>query len=75
MDDVYIVGAGMTPLGKHLDQSVKALTRRAVHAALSDAGTTMSVIDAAWFANTRQGVLQGQHGIRGQCALRAMGFF
>lgn len=74
MDDVYIVGVGMTPLGKHLDQSVKALTRRAVHAALSDAGTTMSAIEAAWFANTRQGVLQGQHGIRGQCALRAMGF-
>ncbi|HHG5368165.1 TPA: thiolase family protein [Pseudomonas aeruginosa] len=74
MDDVYIVGVGMTPFGKHLDHSVKQLTERAVTAALVDAGCTMGHIDAAWFSNTRQGVLQGQHGIRGQCALRAMGF-
>ena len=74
MDEVYIVGAGMTPLGKHLDWSVKALTERAVKAALADAGCAQSDIESAWFSNTRQGVLDGQHGIRGQCALRAMGF-
>lgn len=74
MDDVYIVGVGMTPLGKHLDQSVKQLTARAVTTALADAACGMVDIEAAWFSNTRQGVLQGQHGIRGQCALRAMGF-
>ncbi len=27
-----------------------------------------------WFCNTRQGALEGQHGIRGQAALRAYGF-
>jgi acetyl-CoA acetyltransferase len=32
------------------------------------------VIEAAWFSNTRQGALEGQHGIRGQIALRAFGF-
>lgn len=74
MDDVYIVGVGMTPLGKHLEQSVKQLTARAVNAAVVDAGCNLARIDAAWFSNTRQGVLQGQHGIRGQCALLAMGF-
>lgn len=72
-EDVFIVGAGITPLGKHLDLSVKALTERAVTAALSDAGARLDQIEAAWFANTRQGIFEGQHGIRGQCALRPLG--
>lgn len=74
MSSVYIVGVGMTPLGRHLSHSVKDLTRTAVQAALHDAGCDQQAIESAWFSNTRQGVLQGQHGIRGQCALRAMGF-
>jgi len=72
--NVYIVGIGMTPLGKHLDKSVKDLSREAVTAALADAGAGMGDIEAAWFCNPRQGVLEGQHGIRGQAVLRAMGF-
>ena len=71
---VYVVGIGMTPLGKHLDQSVKQLTARSVNLALEDAGITRDDIDAAWFSNTRQGALEGQHGIRGQIALKAAGF-
>lgn len=74
MSGVLVIGAGMTPLGRHPGLSVKALTRAAVEAALADAGCAMADIDAAWFSNTRQGVMEGQHGIRGQCALRAMGF-
>ncbi len=74
MSDVYVVGAGMTPLGKHLDKSVKQLTAWSVDAALADAGIDRSKIEAAWFCNTRQGALEGQHGIRGQCSLRAYGF-
>ncbi|MBN9084223.1 MAG: thiolase [Rhizobiales bacterium 62-17] len=74
MTRVYIVGVGMTPLSKHLDKSVKQLTALAVNAALADAGARQDQIEAAWFSNTRQGVMEGQHGIRGQCALRAMGF-
>jgi len=72
--DVFILGAGMTPLGKHLDKSVRQLTALAVSAALDDAGLGMEAIESAWFSNTRQGVMEGQHGIRGQVALRAMGF-
>lgn len=72
MSEVYIVGVGMTPLGKHLDMTVKQLTEQAVRAALADAGCALDAVESAWFSNTRQGVLQGQHGIRGQCALRAM---
>src|SRR3984957_4820869 len=72
--DAYIVGAGMTPLGKHFDKSVKQLTAMAVSMALDDAGAGQDMIEAAWFCNTRQGAMEGQHGIRGQAALRAMGF-
>ena len=37
MTDLYIVGVSMTPFGKFLDKSVKALTAEAVAAALTDA--------------------------------------
>lgn len=74
MSNVYIVGVGMTPLGRHLDKSVKQLSRLAIDNVLADAGCEKGVIEAAWFANTRQGIFEGQHGIRGQCALRAYGF-
>jgi acetyl-CoA acyltransferase len=73
MSDVFIVGASCTPLGKHLDKSVKDLTALAVGAALADADCTAGDIEAAWFSNTRQGIMEGQHGIRGQCALRPSG--
>lgn len=74
MSDVFIVGSAITPLGKHLDKSVKELTRASVMAALDDAGIGIAQVQAAWFCNTRQGALEGQHGVRGQCALRACGF-
>ncbi len=73
MTDVYIAGIGMTGLGKFVDRSVKDLTREAVGAALNDCGGELSDIDAAWFSNTRQGLLEGQNAIRGQCALRPLG--
>lgn len=74
MSEVFIVGVGMTPLGKHLDKSVKQLTAQAVEAALADASAPLGAVQAAWFCNTRQGALEGQHGVRGQCSLRAFGF-
>jgi acetyl-CoA acetyltransferase len=64
----------MTPLGKFPNRSVKELARAAVDEALSDAGLARVDIQAAWFSNTRQGLLEGQNTIRGQCALRSMGF-
>lgn len=72
-DPVWIVGAGMTALGRHLTRSIKDLTREAVDLALADAGCTLGEIGAAWFSNTRQGIFEWQHGIRGQCALRSYG--
>lgn len=74
MSQAYLIGVGMTPLGKHLSLSVKQLSALAIDAALADCGLTREGIEAAWFCNTRQGVLEGQHNIRGQSALRAYGF-
>jgi len=70
---IYIAGVGMTPFGKHLSASVKDLTRQAVTGALADAGCELSQLQAAYFANATQGHMDGQHMIRGQLALRAMG--
>ena len=73
MSSVYIVGVGMTPLGKHTSLSVKDLSAAAVNAALADAACSVSDVQAAWFCNTRQGIFEGQHNIRGQVALRPIG--
>lgn len=71
---VFIIGIGSTALGRHPDKSVKDLTREAVDLALADAGCKLADVEAAWFSNTRQGIMENQNTIRGQCALRAMGF-
>lgn len=73
MDSVYVVGVGMTPFGRLIDTSIKAMTRQAVDEALADAGVGAGELQAAFFGNASQGHMEGQHMIRGQVALRAMG--
>jgi len=73
MSMVFVVGVGMTPFGKLLDSTVKSLTQSAVHQALDDAGATVRHLEAAFYANTTQGALEGQLMIGGQVALRSMG--
>ena len=73
MQDVYVVGVGMTPFGKFRDKSIKALTREAVSAALEDVGLEARQLDGAFFSNAVQGHMEGQHMIRGEIALREMG--
>src|SRR4030095_14055514 len=60
---------GVRPLA-----SVKDLTREAVTEALADAGAALGDVEAAYFGNTCQGVLEGQIVVAGQMALRPMGF-
>ncbi|GAA6151062.1 thiolase family protein [Pseudoteredinibacter isoporae] len=74
MNDIVIAGIGMTGLGKMPDRSVKDLSAEAVNLALSDACARVEDIEAAWFSNTRQQMLEGQNTIRGQIALRPLGF-
>lgn len=71
---VFIVGSGMTGLGKQPEKSVRELAAIAVSKALADAGLAdATAIEAAWFSNTRQALLEGQNGIRGEVALRGIG--
>ncbi len=73
MEDVYVVGVGMTPFGRMLDKDIKAMTKAAVNAALVDAGLDATALQAAYFANASQGHMEKQHMVRGQIALRSMG--
>lgn len=71
---VYVAGVGMTAFGINLATTVKDLARQAVSQAMADSNCAASQVEAAWFANTSQGALEGQHMIRGQAALRPLGF-
>ena len=73
MMPICIAGSSMTAMGKHPDSSVKSMTAEAVAAALADAGIGADRIEAAWFSNTRQPMLEGQNTIRGQISLREAG--
>ena len=70
---VFVAGVSMTAFGKRPGDSVKSLVAEAVTAALVDAGADISDIEAAWFSNTRQPMLEGQNTVRGQIALRPLG--
>ena len=74
MTDVFIVGIGMTRFGKLPEQSVKGMVAEAVGDALADAGAGAGDVGAAFFANSTQAIMDGQHAVRGQMALRPMGF-
>ena len=67
---VWVAGVGMTPFGVYPELSVKDLTRAAVTEALSDAGAEFHHIQAAYFGNTCQDILEGQIVVAGQMALR-----
>jgi acetyl-CoA acyltransferase len=74
MEDIFIVGVGMTPFGRHLDKSVKQLAGQAVTDALSDATCTTDDVQVVYFGNSVQGFMEGQVFIRGQVALLPQGF-
>ncbi|TSA07958.1 MAG: thiolase family protein, partial [Comamonadaceae bacterium] len=73
MQDIYIVGVGMTHFGRHLDLTEKQLTSQAVEEALRDAACDSKAVGAAFFGNCGQGYMRGQHMIRGQVALLPLG--
>ena len=73
MREVFIVGIGMTKFGVHPDKSTADLGREAVTSALSEAGVTPRDLDVAFYANTAQGAIEGQYGMKGQHALRPLG--
>jgi acetyl-CoA acetyltransferase len=74
MQDLYVVGVGMTVFGRHPDRTVRELTEEAVGTALTDAGCARDRIQAAYFGNVAQDYFDGQLTIPGQVALLSSGF-
>jgi acetyl-CoA acetyltransferase len=74
MIDVYVIGTGCTPFGKHADRSFADLAQWAYTDAVEDAGLSMTdtaMIEQAWFGNCGMGQW-GQGGIRGQVCFTPM---
>jgi hypothetical protein len=64
MREVSIVGADMTPFGRHLDRTLPGLGGDAVRGAIRDAGATRADIQAVYSGNMTGGSLAGQRIVR-----------
>lgn len=73
MSNIYIVGVGMTPFGRHIQRSIEHMCGEALDAALQDAGCEKSEIGTVFYTGTTQGHLQGQGLIPGQVYLSKIG--
>jgi len=73
MEDIYIAGVSMTKFGPQYDKSVKGLVYEAISACFKDAGAMRKDIQAAFYSNTGQDIIEGQTSIGGQIALNAAG--
>ena len=62
MREVFVVGAGMTRFGKHLDRSLRDLGFEACLGALQDACVTPDRIEAGYCGNALGSALQGETG-------------
>jgi len=71
--EVFVLGVSMTHFGKHLEKSCADLGREAAQAALADAGVGVGDLDIVFYANTVQGAIEGQYGMKGQHALLPIG--
>jgi acetyl-CoA acetyltransferase len=63
MRDVYVVGVGMTPLGRHLDKRLRDLGKIACFSALKDAGLEPRDIQAGFCGNALAPAIQGETGV------------
>jgi acetyl-CoA acyltransferase len=73
MREAVIIGTGMTPFGRHLDQTHEQLTQAAAKQAMEDAGVAGRDFDMAVYANVVQGFVAGEMSIPGEYALRPLG--
>jgi acetyl-CoA C-acetyltransferase len=51
MQDISIIGVGMTPVGEHWESSIRQIGQEAIELALKDAGLELSDIDALVIGN------------------------
>jgi len=63
MRDVYIIGAGMTQFGKHLERSLRDLGREACLLAFQDAGIAPKEVEAGYCGNALAPAIQGETGV------------
>lgn len=63
MRDVFIIGVGMTPFGKHADRSLRDLGREACLKAIRDAGIHPKQIEAGFCGNALAPAIQGETGV------------
>ncbi len=68
MTQVYVLGVGMTPFGKHPDSTAASLGAAAVRSAIKDAGIDPRRVQAAYCGHVFQGMVTGQ-GILAQVGL------
>ena len=73
MTGTHIIGVSMLKTGRLLERSVRGMAEESCCAALSEAGVAPFEVQAVWFSNTRQALMEGQNSIRGQVALREIG--
>jgi len=63
MDDVYVIGTGIIPFGRHPGRTLVDMGAEAAYLALKDSGISPSRIGAAFFANGLAARLFGDHTI------------
>jgi acetyl-CoA C-acetyltransferase len=61
MRDVFIIGAGQTPVGEHWDLGLRELGASAIRAALADGG--VETVDAVFVGNMLGGSVNGQENL------------
>ncbi len=73
MTQIFVAGIGMSRFGKFLERSLADIAGEALTEALADSGFERRDIEAAFFSNATQGVIEGQHLVRGQMVLKRLG--
>ena len=71
--NIYVAGVGMSRFTAHTDKTYQALASIALDEVFKNADMDRKEIQAAFFSNSLWGHFEGQHCIRGQCALRPQG--
>lgn len=70
MSAPFVLGVGQTPFARHPGRSVRELALDAAAEAARDAEMELQDVEAVFFANSVQGIHEGQHLIRAQVALQ-----
>lgn len=73
MEQVYVIGVGMTPFGALRERSLDHLAAEALTSALDDASCERSDLDIAFYSGATNSYLQGQTFIPGQIVLSKIG--